>query len=341
MALRVLLKTPLNSSTGYGRDGMGLAKALQAMGCDVRLMPVNCTPPLDPEVAEMLTRPIEAPVDLLIHHVDPAQVGLTSGERRAAHRTLLWTMWEFTGIGDQPWEPELTTKLSAYDQIYVYDQVSRQALQPHTGTPINVLQGGYDAEPWRINPRERDWSGTIRYCMAGALNQRKNPFAAIRAFEKVHEEYPDTELHLKTVERSLHPQIEERYPGVKIHYGTWSQRQMLDLYRSCHAYVAPSWGEGKNLPAIEAATTGQLAIVSDFGGHREWADPEWAIRVPGTTEEHLPGMGSFRVNEDALLDAMEAVVFGPSKARQMGELAARTLPSLLSWDRAVRNLLGR
>ena len=82
--MRILCKLPLNPFSGYGTDGIGIVRALLGAGCDVYLDPTFVSPPLPPDVAELLTKRLEAPFDLLIHHVDPAQMGLSPEARRAA-----------------------------------------------------------------------------------------------------------------------------------------------------------------------------------------------------------------------------------------------------------------
>ena len=344
--LRVLLKSPLNALTGYGRDGLALACALERAGCHVMLHPISLCPPVPSQVAQMLTRPIEAPFDLLVNHVDPAQLGITSGERKSARVAVAWTMWEWEAIGPQAWEDTLGLRLERFDHLLCYDDTTSGALAPYVrmgpaGTSVpepHLLQGGYDPEFWATDPRERDWSGPIRFGMAGVLNQRKNPFAAIEAFEEVVRRHPGTELHLKTMDRSLHPGLEDRYEGLHLHYAFWTDAQMREFYRSIHAYVAPSWGEGKNLPAIEAATTGAVPVVSDVGGHRMWASSELAYVVPGEWAD-LGGQRGVRVDQGALVEAMCRVVTHRAEARQKGEVAARTLPSQMCWDAVVARLL--
>lgn len=337
----VLLKVPMMAGTGYGNDGFSLSRALYQAGLDVRLEPTSVVPPIPMAVAQLLTKGLDVDFDYLIHHIDPQSLGLSDGQKRIPCKKIAWSMWEFTGMAPEI-AVDLAERLDGYDVLLAYDEVSAEAFGPYAeqaGVPIKILQGGYWSEDWEWDIRERDWTGPFRFCMVGALHARKNPFAAIKAFEEVHKEFPDTELHLKTNVQTLHPMLEERYEGLKVYYESWSQEQVKSLYKKCHTYLAPSWGEGKNLPALEAQTMGIPVIYSDFGGHRQWASSETGWPVSGTLEEHAAGMPSFRVDHDAMVAAMREAVMDRQKTKRKGEIASRMIPGMCDWAGVVRRLL--
>lgn len=339
----VLLKTPLTANTGYGNDGFSLSRAFYQAGLDIRLAPTAVGPPLPMGVAQLLVKPLDIQFDFFVHHVDPANLGLSPSEKRMQAKKIAWSMWEFTTLSPEIQET-FTKQLEGYDLLFAYDEISYQAFLPHceeAGVPIKILQGGYWAEDWQYDHRLRDWDGPFRFCMVGQLHQRKNPHAAVRAFEEVHAEFPDTELHLKNSLQTLHPAMEDRYPGLKIHYTMWSHEELKSFYGQCHTYVAPSWGEGKNLPALEALTMGIPAIYSDFGGHRQWGSSDVGWPVPGKIEEHVPGMGSMRVDHDSLVAAMREAVQNRSATKHKGELASRIIPSMCDWNVVVRRFLDK
>lgn len=334
----VLLKVPMAANTGYGNDGFALARAFHEVGVDVRLQPTAVVPPVPMGAAMLLVKALDADFDLMIHHVDPDNLGLEPHEHRIPGKKIAWSMWEFTNYPDDT----LAERLDGYDLFLAYDEVSAEAFAPHcekAGVPLKILQGGVWAEDWQHDPRERDWTGPFRFGMVGQLHQRKNPFAAIEAFREVHEEYPHAELHLKTSVRTLHPAIQETNPGIFIHYEIWSQQRLKEFYKSLHCYVAPSWGEGKNLPALESQLMGIPAIYSDFGGHRQWGSSETGWPVSGTIAEHLPGYPSFRVDHDSLVAAMKEAIANPSRTRMKGAQAAGLVAAQSDWVNVVKRLL--
>jgi glycosyltransferase involved in cell wall biosynthesis len=344
MPKTALLVVPMAAQTGYGNDGFSLARALTEAGVDVRLEPTIVRPPIPMPVAMLMTKPLDVEFDYLIHHVWPGGLGLTEGQKRMTNtKKIAWSMWEFTKL---PFDTEdignVTERLEGYDTLLVYDECSAEAFGPHAeaaGVEMKILQGGIWSKEWEVDIRERDWTGPFRFCMVGALGARKNPFAAIHAFEEVCKEFPDTELHLKTIVRTLHPAMEQRWPGLRIHYDVWDQKRLKEFYMQCHAYVAPSWGEGKNLPALESQITGIPAIYSDFGGHRQWGSSEFGWPVSGTLEEHVQDLPSFRVDHASLVEAMKSAVRDREATKQKGEKASRLIPAMCDWSVVVRKLL--
>jgi glycosyltransferase involved in cell wall biosynthesis len=81
--------------SGYGQDGIGLTQALERFGFDVRILPAHVDAPLPQDVANILTKPLAAPVDLIIQHQDPTFLGLSPEEQVACDVRVGASMWEF------------------------------------------------------------------------------------------------------------------------------------------------------------------------------------------------------------------------------------------------------
>lgn len=58
-----------------------------------------------------------------------------------------------------------------------------------------------------------------------------------------------------------------------------TREQMASMYRSAHAFVLPSRGEGWCLPCAEAMASGTLLIASDFSGTTAFADSTNSLPV--------------------------------------------------------------
>jgi len=346
--MRVLFRTPLTPWTGYGNDGISLVRAMTRAGWEVHVRPVSVEPPLPPEVAMILTRPVQPPYDLTLTHIDPQNIPpVTQGEMRSSRVVAAWTMWEYLGFDQsEQWVQNFPETLKNYDLFLGYDDVTMETFKPNLSEQTRAvkLQGGYNSDEWMLPlPYEdqRDWHGTMKFAMVGLLSLRKNPFVAINAFKALKDEHGDdfdAQLHLKTMIQTLHPSMEQWCPGLKIHYEAWPQQKLMYFYNQIHVLVAPSWGEGKNLPALEALTTGATAILSEFGGHKEWAGPEIAYFVDGPLEEHIPGVKSMRVDIEQMKATMWHIYTNRDEARQKGNLAKRTIPAMLDWEKVVQRL---
>jgi glycosyltransferase involved in cell wall biosynthesis len=267
--------------------------------------------------------------------------------REACDRLIGWTMWEFDSLANMDAKnlSEIDYHFQTFDAILCYDEVTAEAMRPHCpdDLPLLVLQGGYDPEPW--GAVERDWfSDRFGFAMCGVLSERKNPFAAIAAFKELKTEYPvefeGAELHLKDTSGSLHPAIMETIPKLRIHYETWPMDVLKEFYRNQHVLLAPSHGEGKNLPALEFLSTGGTVIASNWGGHAQWLSDEYAYPVPVTLGQmpFHPDVHWANIDMEGLKAAMLSAYRNRDEAKKKGDIAARTIPAMCNWSTVVERL---
>lgn len=346
--MKVLLHVPLSPFTGYGNDGIGLVQAFLRTGADVRVMPQVVQAPLPPEVAAVLTKEVEAPFDLLISHVDPTMLQLSGGLADVAKVKVGWTMWEYSNFGNLPGRSKLKKNLKHFDALVAYDDVTAGCFRDvaHKNQSVITVQGGFDPSRW---PKvERDWNGRFGFCMVGALNERKDPFVAIEAFRQLKEEFPEefepAELHLKTNVRTLHPMLEDVVPKLRIHYDVWPEDVLRQFYSKQHCLLAPSRGEGKNVPALEFQSTGGVVIATNWGGHRQWLHPSYAYPLDYTLhqvdQDHINTLNA-RASVEHMKSQMLHVFRNRGEARTKGDLAAQTIPKIAAWDVVVTRLLAR
>lgn len=344
--MKVLLKTALHPYTGYGQDGIGMALALMRSGVDVYLDPSHVSPPLPSSVAALLTKRQVAPFDLLIHHADPGQLGISPEARRAVKTAIAWTMWEYSSLDNLKGRRRLRKALSNYDLVLGYDGVSTGALAEYSDRTA-TLQGGYWPEDW---PRlDRDWhSERFGFCMHGALHQRKDPFVAIQAFKELKDEHPDefagAELHLKTNVPGLHPAMEQWVPKLRIHYSVWPVEVLREFYAAQHVMLLPSRGEGKSVPALEFQSTGGAVIATNWGGPTQWLSSQYAYPLDFELRPESPATPnclSARASKDRLKELMWHVYNNRDEVARKGELAAQFISQICSWDQVMTRLWDR
>lgn len=343
--MRVLLKAPINPHSGYGNDGIGIALALRQAGCDVYLDPLFVQAPLPPDVAELLTKRLEPPFDLYIHHVDPGQLGMSEGARRNSSIAVAWTMWEMSSLDNCHGRSKLRKAFKPYDLVVGYDAVSTGALSPYVSSNAATVQGGYWPRLWPHYPNRR-WDGPLRFCMVGALGVRKDPFVAIDAFRELREEHPelDIELSLKTVTPGLHSKMADWVPGLRIFYDTWDEQTMRDFYAQHHVLIAPSRGEGKNMPALEMLSTGGTVIATNWGGHTQWLSPSIAYPLDYTLEpitRSQPDCLWAKASKDHLKALMLHAYTNRDELARKGDLAADLIPQMCSWPKVIDRLMER
>jgi Glycosyl transferases group 1 len=359
--MRILARTPLSPYTGYGNDGLGMLQALMDANCHVMLDPVTPSPPWPARVAQLMTHSVDPPFDLYLCHADPGNVACSKGIRKNSTLTLAWTMWEYETLENM--EPKGLVKLRKtlpfFDVFVAYDEPTEMSINHFMDAqefteeerPLVIRQtGGYVPGDWQLpegTSMSREWEQgkPFRFCMVGQLSQRKDPFVAIQAFQELKEdptiEFEDAELHLKTNIPGLHPILEEHTPKLKVHYVTWPQDVLRAFMANCNVMLAPSRGEGKNMPALEFQTLGGVVIATDWGGHRSWLSSEYAYPLEYTMghEPGLPDCRSARASKEHLKALMLHVYRNRTEAKLKGELAARTIPKMQPWPWVLEGLM--
>ena len=196
----------------------------------------------------------------------------------------------------------------------------------------------------------------FRFLHVSSCFPRKALDIILAAFGEAFAGDADVALVIKTFPNP-HNEVEqqvarfrEAYPSgpmLSVFQDDWSAAEMAGLYRDCHAYVAPSRGEGFGLPLAEAMMHRLPVITTDWGGHLDFcsADNSWLIPsrlTMATTHLTLPGSLWAEPDQSALADTMrivrEAMARG-SKSRHARALelknklnrAEETVASL-TWD---------
>ena len=347
--MRIALKVPLSPFLGYGNDGIGIASELIRYGADVHIVPgALVDSPLPPEVAQLFTKDKLENYDLTLHHIDPDNFANPSGWEKTSGLKVGWTMWEFSNFLNAAGYSTMRERLKPYDVFLAYDEVTAEALKEVYDGEIRILQGGF--LPHKHPFVERDWFDPdhFRFCMVGQLHERKDPFVAIQAFTELKHELGDdfagAELHLKNSKPgALFDEMNEVYKDLKLRvYNDIWDKDMLDaFYSQMHCLLAPSRGEGKNMPALEFQSTGGIVIATNWGGHRQWLSPQYAYPLDYRLEPAAPQFKdtlNARASVKHLKELMLHVYQNRDEAKRKGELAARTIPALSSWENVIRSM---
>lgn len=354
--MRALIQIPLSPYSGYGRDGIGLSQAFIRAGIDTYLEPTEVQAPLPDDVLELLGKTPQAPFDLIIQHVDPQRLEAMPTHRRSTKMLIGWTMWEWNSLSNAKNRSKFRQRFKNFDAILAYDSVTAEALKEYYSGPIIVLQGGFDPSMWE--KVDRDWDDIFRFIQIGVLSERKNPWASIRAFAHARSQDEEFRKHarlmLKTVSPGLHSGIENlfmvegedgvEYPTLRIFYEVWPTETVKKFYESAHVLLAPSRGEGKNLPALEFMSTGGTVIGTDWGGHSQWMDSAFAFPLGyklQAFDPDYPKALSAEVDVDQMAENMLYAFRHRHETKAMGDKAAQAIPARHSWDAVTRRLFDR
>lgn len=352
--MKVALKVPMSPYLGYGNDGIGIAQELIKYGVDVHISPgAFIDSPLPLEVALLLAKDKAHKYDLTLHHLDPDSFWINDNNFHATSGLAVgWTMWEFSNFHNAAGFKTLKERLKPFDVFLAYDQNTAECLGEVFDGEIRVLQGGFQPADWPY--MERDWFDPdhFRFCMVGQLHERKDPWVALQAFNDLKEEYPEefagAELHLKnSLQGALPTMMNEAYAPrkIRIYDEVWDTATVARFYSQMHVLVAPSRGEGKNLPALEFQSTGGAVIATNWGGHTQWLNPaynyplDYSLHPINDVYEKLgPDTQNARASIEHLKELMLHVYRNRFEAKEKGKLASEVVPATSSWESVIRRM---
>jgi glycosyltransferase involved in cell wall biosynthesis len=146
---------------------------------------------------------------------------------------------------------------------------------PHAGEGVALRERGDLGKPYRFlhisSCFPRKGVDVLLAAWGKAFRAADPVTLVIKTFPNPHN---DVEAQLATC-RERDPD----YPDVVIINRDLPESEVHALYQHCHAYVAPSRGEGFGLPCLEAMYFGLPLIVTAWGGQRDFVhdDNAWLI----------------------------------------------------------------
>jgi glycosyltransferase involved in cell wall biosynthesis len=334
--MKVMLSCRFDQLSGYGMDGIGLARALVQDGHDVHLHPVSLRPPIPADIAFLLQKTPIGRMNLFLQHENPEGARLDYPE--FADYNVMWTMWEFPWWWHDRQFERSQFNANRFDWVTGYDENTVEAMKILSVPTERLLkvQGGFDPTPWRL-AEERDWTSSPLKClMLGETNGRKNPMAAFEAVEQARAKGHNVTLTIKSSSPTAMKVLEPQHDWLTVDAMNRPQSEIAEIYASHHVLLAPSLGEGKNVPALEFAATGGVVIASECSGHKEWMSEDICYSVPlEIIKEHK----ILRVPVASIVDQIVSIDENRRTAMLKGVQAAKTIPAKCSWDAALGNLL--
>jgi len=126
-----------------------------------------------------------------------------------------------------------------------------------------------------------------------------------------------------------------------------SAAALTDLYRSAHAYVQASYGEGWGLTLTQAMASGLPCIWTHWNAPSDYADE--SMGFPGTDGEmepfpckpgaNLPEASGARANPEAISARMQEIVDDYPAALERGRAASERMHSQYTWRQAAHQFI--
>ncbi len=342
--MKLLLRGPVDTVTGYGNDVVGLVQALLDVGVQLHLWPTSIQPPVPRRVLALLDQPIQPPYDAVLLYEQPRALVAVDQYRNIARAVLGWTMWERTPVTPSAIEFDTAAgrPFAGLDQLIVTCPMNVEAFRAVDDVvPIEVIPPGLDVEQFpQVRRGLRDH---VMFGANGVISSRKDPYALLRAWREFRERWPDVDasLELKTIPPGLHPKVTEAYPDVVLRQAVWSVDQVRAWYGQLDVFVSAARGEGMNKPAVEAMATGLPVVATRWGGHANWQSSQHGYPVAHELSPSPQERGTLDgpVVHDSLVKALHTAATDGMVRLSKGNAAASFVRSALSWEHAVQHLL--
>ena len=155
---------------------------------------------------------------------------------------------------------------------------------------------------------------------------------------------PPVELYVKTSVTGRRAEIPVRGAPVIFDSRRLSRAELGRLYRSAHAFLFPSFGEGFGLTMAEAMASGLPVLFTPWSAMRDLADESCGYPLRYELVRHdLAGDGTTpvtfaRASAEDLLRRMIEVMTDYERALRKGRLARSRIRREFTWERTGRTL---
>jgi glycosyltransferase involved in cell wall biosynthesis len=283
---------------GYAHGVLGMGEhvrmsALAMQAADVPGAIVNFTLGLGErrEPVELGLPPIRAPRHRCnVFHVNADQMPRTylhlgSAFFRGRYNIGYWA-WEL-GTWPREWLPAIGT----VDEIWAPSQFIRDAIAPATRKPVQWMPLCVELPAFRELPRSAFGVPNDAYLFVFTFDghsyfERKNPRAAVRAFQAAFPSEGDARLIIKTMHSDV---CADEWRSLVLEAGSddriqmiddiWPREKVLALINTCDAYVSLHRSEGFGRGPAEAMLLGKPVIVTDYSGTRDFCRKDNTLLV--------------------------------------------------------------
>ncbi|HEY7057124.1 MAG TPA: glycosyltransferase [Vicinamibacterales bacterium] len=222
----------------------------------------------------------------------------------------------------------------------------------------HVLHHGYSREIAEVEAPRRT-EGGFRFLTVTNSHDlgRYNTEAIIAAYDTAFDQRDGVTLVIKDYggtsrDSSIRQRLTARRAGPRIDYVSefTDKRELIELYKSCDAFVSAHRGEGFSMKILDAVACGLPVITPLFGGPRAYCRPETTFPVAFTltpvgdcldtrslTITNQPVWAE--VDSESLRDQMRRVFEDPAAARNTAAVGQAMVLSEFAWDRMADRLL--
>jgi glycosyltransferase involved in cell wall biosynthesis/SAM-dependent methyltransferase len=351
----------LRSEAGLGTMARGWIRALRAAGIAVGLRDVSELTIMRTEDTTLGVVDSNTPYDINLVNVNADQHFVVKqfvgdGFFRDHYNIAVWA-WELPTF-PREWHD----RFAEYDEIWAQSTFIAKILGPVSPIPVvymppvltSPLVGSREAGRRRLELGPDEFVFLVVFDFASYV-ERKNPMAAIAAFEQAFPAEADVRLVIKCVnehmDRAAFEAMQERAAGrrVSIYSGYWSAQELRDLMAAADAFVSLHRAEGLGLLMAEAMAQGKPVIATGWSGNTDFMTPSNSFLVGYELVELDHDVGPYRAGQvwaepsvDEAARFMRRLYEDPELARTRGRIAQRDIEQHFSAERvgaAIRQRL--
>lgn len=365
----------------YGQNGYARANRRLCLSCAstirVRAEPhpqlgvVDHTPPVELATLESLSQ-VE-----VSEKAPSLRVSGPDGVRTDGRRSIIYTMMETRNLHE-----DFAARLKGYDEIWApnswnlnqFGQANPRAVLYRVPLGVDPFvfrpEGDEKMLPSRLLTTDRAGAVEIPEGFIVATlslpSFRKGFDFAVQTCQAAFGDDPDAALLLVTTYHRGY--VEDAVPGLREILGKTRLRvyqlgfdgryiddwALAALYRACSVYLAPSRGEGFDLPLFEAAACGLPVVASAIDVHVEYFSEEdlWLFplegyaRYPGSERisiwyenQEFARFGATSL--EAAVAALRSIYESPGKAREKAGKLSKRVRRNFTWDSSRDIILTR
>ncbi|GGG17039.1 glycosyltransferase family 4 protein [Paenibacillus abyssi] len=296
---QVIWNGPVYTPSGIGKASREYALALHRQGVDVKVIADRGRARPDGGTSTRTLRILakkpytRKKPKVLIYHRLPHSLDIKKARAQFDY-LLLNAVWETTKIPSD-WFPNI----NRFDAVCVPSAQNKTAMI-NSGVKVPVYIVPHGVHAGTFTPSNKKLfpglpKGTFVFVSVFTFQHRKNPELLLRAYWEAFSSKDRVALVIKTSgfgTRETGAWISSRIQAYKkklgfgsktapIHLitGYTSPGKLKEIYRTGHAFVLPTRGEGVGLPFLEALSSGIPVIATGWGGHMDFLNSRNAFLV--------------------------------------------------------------
>ena len=342
---------------GRGECIRAAFRAFKAAGITSRIVDIYGLSPrdpdLEPEIGPGLVPRLDSGVNIFFINGDEINQALSHLNAAAVRGcyNIIVPMWELAHY-PAAWAREL----ERFHEVWALSGFIRDSIASEVSIPVCHLPLASEAHVTSFLGRRYFNIPEDRFVFLFAFDfksyiDRKNPFAAIRAFERVLQARPVSSVHFvfKLSNSSEHTVDFERFANIIARYRdrttvinrTVGDNEMRNLIRCCDCFLSLHRSEGLGRGLAEAMFLGKPVIATAYSGNMEFMTPDNSLLVdyrlvPVGVEAYPHWQDQVWADPDVeqATAHMIRLIDDPSFGRSIGARASRHLRRLFSYRAA-------